>query len=53
MPLWIMLTMPSEWRWTGYGEQTPWYSSARLFRQPRIGDWNSVVARVAGELRRS
>jgi hypothetical protein len=32
------------------GETTPWYASARLFRQRRAGDWDEVMARVAAAL---
>jgi hypothetical protein len=34
----------------GLGEDTPWYQIARLFLQPGIGDWDSVLARVRREL---
>jgi hypothetical protein len=47
---WIMLPFGGDWRWLLDGEATLWYPRARLFRQPRIGDWDSVVARLAGEL---
>jgi uncharacterized membrane-anchored protein len=32
------------------GEGLPWYSSARLFRQSRDGDWDGPIQRVAAEL---
>jgi hypothetical protein len=34
------------------GERLPWYSSARLFRQERDGDWREPINRVAQELAR-
>jgi tetratricopeptide (TPR) repeat protein len=49
-PLWVLLPFSSDWRWTAEAERSPWYPSARLFRQPQPGDWDSVVARVAQEL---
>jgi ADP-heptose:LPS heptosyltransferase len=49
-PLWLMLPAIGDWRWlTGRGD-SPWYPSARLFRQPQIGDWQSVMADIAREL---
>jgi hypothetical protein len=33
-------------------EDSPWYPTARLFRQPQIGDWDSVIRRVAETLRK-
>jgi hypothetical protein len=40
-----------EWRYGFSGDAMPWYPSVRLFRQPRYGDWPSVIASVSGELR--
>ena len=50
-PVWILLPHLADWRWMEQIETTPWYPSARLFRQYSPGDWPGVVARVAGELR--
>ena len=51
-PVWILLAYAPDWRWElGGGEQSPWYPTARLFRQPKPHDWASVVNAVAGELR--
>ncbi len=49
-PVWTLLSSAADWRWRESGDQTPWYPTMRLFRQPRKGDWNSVVARVAREV---
>lgn len=51
-PVWILLPFAADWRWLREREDCPWYPSARLFRQPRIGDWEAVVARVTNELAR-
>ncbi|MDE1170467.1 MAG: tetratricopeptide repeat protein [Verrucomicrobium sp.] len=51
-PVWILLPEPSCWRWMTEAEATPWYPSARLFRQARHGDWDGLLARVATELAR-
>ena len=50
-PVWVCLPAVPEWRWMLEREDTPWYGSARLFRQPEVGDWESVFAAVAQELR--
>ncbi|MCC6301621.1 MAG: tetratricopeptide repeat protein [Gammaproteobacteria bacterium] len=50
-PTWILLPYHPDWRWLLDREDSPWYSGVRLFRQPRPGDWDSVIARVAAELR--
>jgi tetratricopeptide (TPR) repeat protein len=52
LPTWVALSWVPEWRWGLEGSTTPWYESARLFRQPRAGDWATVVAAMAAELAR-
>ena len=45
-PVWIMLTYVPEWRWLLTREDSPWYPSARLFRQEEGRAWAGVVARL-------
>ncbi len=49
-PVWIMLRYFGEWRWLLDRTDSPWYPSARLFRQKTPGDWAGVVADIAREL---
>lgn len=49
-PVWVLLPFVPDWRWGLGREDTPWYPAMRLFRQPRAGDWESVVQRVAAAL---
>jgi tetratricopeptide (TPR) repeat protein len=52
-PVWILLPhVPHDWRWLLDRDDSVWYPTARLFRQPGAGDWASVVRRVGEELRR-
>jgi tetratricopeptide (TPR) repeat protein len=51
VPAWLLLCFESEWRWLVEREDSPWYPSLRLFRQPRSGDWDAVFDRVSAELR--
>jgi len=51
-PLWVLIPFAPDWRWTLSGENTPWYPTARMFRQTTLGDWDSVIAGVAAELAR-
>jgi len=45
-PVFVLLPFAPDWRWGIAGDRTPWYPTARLFRQPAIGDWESAVARL-------
>jgi Flp pilus assembly protein TadD len=50
-PVWIMLQHNADWRWLLDRTDSPWYPTARLFRQRRAGDWKGVVDSVARALR--
>jgi tetratricopeptide (TPR) repeat protein len=45
-PTWILIAHRSDWRWLRDREDSPWYSSVRLFRQKSPGDWQEVMGRV-------
>ena len=49
-PLWLLLPQIQDWRWMHERTDSPWYPSARLFRQSQIGDWDGVISAVAQEL---
>jgi len=49
-PVWILLPHLADWRWGNEGETTPWYPTARLYRQAAPGDWEGLVGRVLGDL---
>jgi tetratricopeptide (TPR) repeat protein len=51
-PVWILSRFDGCWRWLTERDDSPWYPSARLFRQPAPGDWNKVIGRVTVELTR-
>ncbi len=51
-PVWTMVPFSPDWRWLLRREDTPWYPTMRLFRQPKRRDWRSAMARVAEELAR-
>lgn len=50
-PVWILLPFVPDWRWLLYRDDSPWYSTARLFRQSRPKDWAGVLDRVEGQVR--
>jgi hypothetical protein len=50
-PVWILLPFCPDWRWLSDRADSPWYPSARLFRQRAIGDWDSAIEDVREGLR--
>ncbi len=47
---WVLLPFSPDWRWLLERDDSPWYRSVRLYRSTRIGDWTSVLERVAADL---
>jgi tetratricopeptide (TPR) repeat protein len=50
-PVWILLPTCTDWRWMADRDDSPWYPSARLFRQHELGRWEAVLADVQTALR--
>lgn len=48
---WILLPFAGDWRWLRNRNDSPWYPTARLFRQSKTGDWTNVIAQVQSALR--
>jgi Glycosyltransferase family 9 (heptosyltransferase) len=46
-PVWVLLPIVPDWRWMLNRSDSPWYPTMRLFRQPKAGDWVSIIADVA------
>ena len=51
LPVWVLLQKGADFRWLRGRADSPWYPTARLFRQSRAGDWQSVLAAVNANLR--
>jgi hypothetical protein len=51
-PVWLLLPFTPDWRWMLGREDSPWYPTMRLFRQPAPKDWGSVIEHVKLELRK-
>lgn len=49
-PVWTLLPFIPDWRWMLDRNDSPWYPTMRLFRQPSPGDWKSVISEVKHEL---
>ena len=45
-PVWILLRFAGDWRWFTGRDDSPWYPTARLFRQKAAGEWHPVIASV-------
>lgn len=49
-PTWVLLPFVPDWRWLLDRDDSPWYPSVRLYRQPTPGDWSGVFAKVKRDL---
>ena len=49
-PTWVLIPHVPDWRWLTNREDSPWYPSMRLFRQPALSDWDCVLQQVGQEL---
>jgi tetratricopeptide (TPR) repeat protein len=52
-PLLLLLPFGADFRWLRERDDSPWYPTARLFRQPEFGDWTSVIETLRRELTRT
>jgi hypothetical protein len=49
-PVWVLLPCVPDWRWLLDRDDSPWYPTARLFRQYAAGDWSGVIDHLGVEL---
>jgi tetratricopeptide (TPR) repeat protein len=49
-PLWLLVPHIQDWRWLLGRADSPWYPTAKLFRQPQIGDWDGAIAAMTKAL---
>lgn len=50
IPTWILLPEPADWRWLRDRTDSPWYPSAKLFRQSVRGQWSDVIETITLQL---
>jgi len=51
-PWWLPLNQfGQDWRYLLGREDTPWYGSCRIFRQPSLGDWDTPLERIHNNLK--
>jgi hypothetical protein len=51
VPAWVLLEHAADWRWQHARDDSPWYPSLRLFRQPSPGDWDAVIREIQAALK--
>jgi hypothetical protein len=51
-PVWLLDRYDHCWRWLAGRRDSPWYPSLRVCRQPRPGDWDTVLAAITHDLGR-
>ncbi|MBF0450623.1 MAG: tetratricopeptide repeat protein [Candidatus Magnetomorum sp.] len=49
-PVWVLIPFGPDWRWMLDRNDSPWYPTLKLFRQPKAGDWESVIHQVVESL---
>ena len=49
---WVLLPFDADWRWLTAPTDCPWYPTARLYRQARIGEWRGALERLEADLTR-
>ncbi len=47
---WVLLPYNPDWRWLLNRDDSPWYHSVKLYRQPLVDDWNSVLEKIQADL---
>lgn len=50
LEVWLLLAFTADWRWGEADDTSYWYKNVRLFRQPRQGDWATLIEAVAAQL---
>jgi ADP-heptose:LPS heptosyltransferase len=50
IPTLLLLAFQADFRWLRERDDSPWYPSMRLYRQPAYGDWASVLRQVVADL---
>jgi tetratricopeptide (TPR) repeat protein len=50
LPVWLLLPFAADWRWMRTRPDSPWYPTIRVFRQPKLGEWEPVVEDVRSSL---
>jgi hypothetical protein len=49
-PVWVLLPFVPDWRWMLDREDSPWYPTMKLFRQPQPDDWNAPIQQMVNAL---
>ena len=49
-PIWVMMAFAPDFRWMLYRDDSPWYPTMKLFRQPNAGNWQVPIERVTQAL---
>lgn len=50
IPTWILLSYVPDWRWLLEREDSPWYPSAKLYRQKKLGEWSEAFKAIRADL---